>query len=106
MPLLVDYTVGFRATVEVQASLADVLRLAGIEEADYLALDDNTRWAVLDSDEVVRVALGLKLGAVGQQIGRQADSLGTTMRPPLVVSMSAAACREAREAARRFLDGE
>ena len=106
MPLLVDHTVVFRATVEVQASLADVLRLAGIEEAAFLALDDNTRWAVLDSDEIVRVALGLKLGTVGQQIGRQADSLGTTMRPPLVVSMVREVCREAREAARRFLGGE
>ena len=106
MPLLMDHTVGFRATVEVQASLADVLRLAGIKEADYLALDDNTRWAVLDSDEIVRVALSLNLGAVGQQIGRQADSLGTTARPPLVVSMVGGVCREAREAARRFLDGE
>ncbi len=106
MPLLMDHMVGFRATVEVHASLADVLRLAGIEEAEYLALDDNARWAVLDSDEIVRVALGLKLGTVGQQIGRQADSLGTTMRPPLLVGFDVTQRRLARESARRFLDGE
>ena len=106
MPLLMDHMVGFRATVEVQASLADVLRLAGIEEAAFLALDDNARWAVLDSDEVVRVALSLRLGAVGQQIGRQADSLGTTAQAPLAVAMSGTQRRLARESARRFLDGE